>query len=165
MSKGKVGRFIGVVACAVAALGLATAAEAQQKKRVEFAGLKKDGFLIQSLNLDGKPVVVVGGNDEASTMYAAYELLERLGVVFQLTNDIIPERKPDLMIPTINVRMEPAMKYRGLHLRHFVRLRFRLYNARRLSVVRKRVPAGPKYLLTRHWLPESDLRQACWVVY
>jgi len=32
MSKGKVGRFIGVVACAVAALGLATAAEAQQKK-------------------------------------------------------------------------------------------------------------------------------------
>ncbi|MCI0627078.1 MAG: hypothetical protein L0387_36435, partial [Acidobacteria bacterium] len=63
-------------------------AEAQQKKLIEFTGLKKDGFLIQSLNLDGKPVVVVGGNDEAATMYAAYELLERLGVVFQLTNDI-----------------------------------------------------------------------------
>jgi len=95
-------------------------AEAQQKKLIEFTGLKKDGFLIQSLNLDGKPVVVVGGNDEAATMYAAYELLERLGVVFQLTNDIIPERKPDLTIPAMSVRMEPVLKYRGLHFRHFV---------------------------------------------
>jgi ABC-type branched-subunit amino acid transport system substrate-binding protein len=32
MSKGKIGRFVGVVACVLAALGLATAAEAQQKK-------------------------------------------------------------------------------------------------------------------------------------
>ncbi|MCI0621816.1 MAG: hypothetical protein L0387_09120, partial [Acidobacteria bacterium] len=41
-------------------------------------------------------------------------------VVFQLTNDIIPERKPDLTIPAMSVRMEPVLKYRGLHIRHFV---------------------------------------------
>src|SRR5882672_3102604 len=32
MSKGKIGRLVGVVVCAVAALGLGTAVEAQQKK-------------------------------------------------------------------------------------------------------------------------------------
>src|ERR1700751_4195789 len=32
MSKGKIGRIVGVVVCVLAALGLATAAEAQQKK-------------------------------------------------------------------------------------------------------------------------------------
>jgi hypothetical protein len=41
-------------------------------------------------------------------------------VVFQLTNDIIPERKPDLMLPEWKIKMEPAFKYRGLHYRHFV---------------------------------------------
>ena len=53
-------------------------------------------------------------------MYAAYELLERLGVVFQLTGDIIPQHVADLKLPAMNVRMEPSLKYRGLHMRHFV---------------------------------------------
>jgi hypothetical protein len=47
-------------------------------------------------------------------MYAAYELLERLGIVFQITNDIIPEQKPDLALPALDVRMEPMAKFRGL---------------------------------------------------
>ncbi|MCI0625641.1 MAG: hypothetical protein L0387_29025 [Acidobacteria bacterium] len=95
-------------------------AAAQRQRHVDFSGLKQDGFLLQSIAMEGKSALVVGGNDEAPTMYAAYELLERLGVVFQLTNDIIPERKPDLMIPAMSVRMEPVLKYRGLHIRHFV---------------------------------------------
>ena len=97
------------------------AAAAQEKQLARFAGLKPDGFVLQTIELDGRPVVVAGGNDEASTMYAAYELLERLGVVFQLTGDIIPERKSDLPLPVLDVRMEPVFKDRGMHCWHGIR--------------------------------------------
>jgi hypothetical protein len=95
-------------------------ASAQAKRLVDFAGLKQDGFIIQTVDLGGQPAIVAGGNDEASTMYAAYELLERLGVAFQLTGDIIPQQRRDLKLPAARVRMEPALRYRGLHMRHFV---------------------------------------------
>ena len=95
-------------------------ARAQGQGLVDFSNLKQDGFLLYTIELDGQPALVVAGNDEASTMYAAYDLLERLGIVFQITGDIIPEHKPNLSLPALRVRMEPALKYRGLHLRHFV---------------------------------------------
>ncbi len=95
-------------------------AAAEQNKLVDFAGLKPEGFIVQTLDLDGRPALVIGGNDEAATMYAAYELVERLGVAFQITGDIIPQRRPDLKLPAASVRMEPALKNRGLHMRHFV---------------------------------------------
>jgi hypothetical protein len=94
--------------------------DARRRGMVKFDGLKQDGFLLERINLENRPALIVGGNDEASTMYAAYDLLERLGIVFQITGDIIPERKPDLVLPTLQVRMEPMLKYRGLHIRHFV---------------------------------------------
>jgi len=97
------------------------AAAAEQKQLVRFAGLKPDGFVVRTVELDGRQAVVAGGNDEAATMYAGYELLERLGIVFQLTGDIIPERKPDLPLPALDVRMEPAFKDRGMHCWHGIR--------------------------------------------
>ena len=60
------------------------AAAADQKQLARFAGLKPDGFVLKRIDLDGVPVILAGGNDEAATMYAAYELLERLGIVFQI---------------------------------------------------------------------------------
>ncbi|MGC8640713.1 MAG: alpha-glucuronidase family glycosyl hydrolase [Isosphaeraceae bacterium] len=98
---------------------LATTAE--QKQLVRFAGLKPDGFIVRTVDLDGRPVILVGGNDEAGTMYAAYELLERLGIVFQLTNDLIPRPKHDLAIPALDLRKEPALKHRGMHCCHGIR--------------------------------------------
>lgn len=97
------------------------AAAAEQKQLVRFAGLKPDGFVLRTIEWDGRPAVVAGGNDETGTMYAAYELLERLGIVFQLTNDIIPQQKPDLSLPALDVRMEPALKHRGMHCCHGIR--------------------------------------------
>jgi hypothetical protein len=94
------------------------AAEAERAGGVRFAGLKPDGFVLKRVELNGTPLLVVGGNDETGTMYAAYELLERLGIVFQLTGDIIPQQKPDLPMPALDVRMEPAFKYRGIHCWH-----------------------------------------------
>lgn len=96
-------------------------AAAQEKKLIALAGLKPDGFVLKSVNLAGRPIIVAAGNDETGTMYAAYELLERLGVVFQLTGDIIPQTKPDLALPSLDVRMEPAFKHRGMHCWHGIR--------------------------------------------
>ncbi len=98
---------------------------------MQFAGLKPDGFVIRTIELDGQPAVMVGGNDEAATMYAGYELLERLGIVFQLTNDIIPQQKPDLALPALDVRMEPALKHRGMHCWHGIRWYMGLEDFRR----------------------------------
>jgi hypothetical protein len=104
---------------------------AQERGLVEFAGLKPDGFLLKTVDLAGRPAVLVGGNDEAATMYAAYELMERLGIVFQLTNDIIPQQKPDLALPALDVRMEPVLEDRGMHCCHGIRWYMSLDDFRR----------------------------------
>lgn len=107
------------------------AAAAEQKQLARFAGLKPDGFVLKRIELVGVPVLLAGGNDEPGTMYAAYELLERLGIVFQLTGDIIPQQKPDLAIPSLDVRMEPAFKDRGMHCWHGIRWYMGLADFRR----------------------------------
>jgi hypothetical protein len=55
------------------------AATAEDRQLAQFAGLKPDGVVLKRTELDGVPVLLAGGNDETGTMYAAYELLERLG--------------------------------------------------------------------------------------
>ena len=89
--------------------------EATAKKLVSFAGLKPDGFILRTMRLDGRQALVVGGNDEAATMYAAYDLLERYGAVFLLTGDILPERQANLPLRNLDVRSEPAFWRRGLN--------------------------------------------------
>ena len=90
-----------------------TAREAAGALHMNFSGLKPDGFLIKTGKLRNRAVVVVAGNDGASTMYGVYELIERLGVTFRLTGDIIPKPKDRLLIPSLDIRMEPAMPRRG----------------------------------------------------
>src|ERR1700761_4810639 len=84
-------------------------------KLAEFSGLKADGFVLKTISLEGHPALVVGGNDEAGTMYGAYDLIERYGAVFLLTGDILPEKKPNLELRAFNVRSEPAFSRRGLN--------------------------------------------------
>jgi len=96
-------------------------AKAQRQNLVDFASLKPDGFILKTVTLEDRTMILIGGNDEPGTMYAAYELLERLGIVFQLTNDIIPRQQPDLSVPLLDVRMEPAFKDRGMHCWHGIR--------------------------------------------
>ena len=93
-------------------------AASEKTRPLNFDTLKPDGFVLQSVELEGSPALVVGGKDEAGTMYAAYDLLERLGIVFQLTGDIIPDVKRDLSLPALDVRQEPARKRRGVHCCH-----------------------------------------------
>jgi hypothetical protein len=87
--------------------------EAVTKKLVTFDGLKADGFILKTLRLDGRQALVVGGHEDAATMYAAYDLLERYGAAFLLTGDILPEKKPTWELRDFNVRSNPAFQRRG----------------------------------------------------
>ena len=107
------------------------AAAAQEKQLVSFIGLKPEGLVLKTIELNGRPALVAGGNDEAGTMYAAYELLERLGIVFQLTGDVTAQQKPDLALPTLDMRMEPVLKDRGMHCCHGIRWYMGLEDFRR----------------------------------
>ncbi|NQU09487.1 hypothetical protein HQ590_01740 [bacterium] len=95
------------------------AARAESAGVVSFADLAEEGFLLKSVMWDGIPYLFIGGRDDRATMYAAYDFLERSGVSFQLTGDVIPVPQPDLAV-NLDVRQAPAIKRRGLHLRHFV---------------------------------------------
>ena len=86
---------------------------------VDFTALSAEGgYLLKTVALDGGAAIVAGGNDSTGTMYAAYELLEQLGLVFQLSNDVVPERKPTLDLPELDLAVNPARKYRGVHVWH-----------------------------------------------
>jgi hypothetical protein len=56
---------------------------------------------------------VIAGKDGFSTMYGVYDLVERLGVTFLLTGDIVPEPRATLSIPSLEVRSDPAFPRRG----------------------------------------------------
>ena len=88
--------------------------EGVAKRMASFENLKTDGFLLRTIRLDGRRALIVGGNTDAATMYAAYDLLERYGAVFLLTGDILPEKNPDWELRDLDVRSEPAFWRRGL---------------------------------------------------
>jgi hypothetical protein len=89
--------------------------DAAHRGQINFGGLKPQGYLLRRITLQGRSALVIGGNDEAGTMYAGYDLLERLGFVFLLTKDILPEKRADVALPALDERVEPAFRRRGLH--------------------------------------------------
>jgi hypothetical protein len=81
--------------------------------QIDFRGLKPEGFLLKTIELDGRPALVIGGSDEAGTLYGAYDWLERQGVVFQITDDIIPNYRDSLPLNHLDVRSAPSFSHRG----------------------------------------------------
>jgi hypothetical protein len=89
-------------------------ARAQAEGLADFASLGPEGYLIRQVALAGRPTLLCGGNDDRGDLYAVYNLLEHLGLVFQLTGDVVPEARPDLPFPDLDLRCEPALCHRGL---------------------------------------------------
>lgn len=87
--------------------------EASLAKVVNFTGLKSEGYIVKTGHLKKRPIIAVGGNDDAGTLYAVYELIEQLGVVFLLTGDVIPARQDTLTLRALDLRRQPAFPRRG----------------------------------------------------
>lgn len=85
----------------------------EEKLGLNRRALKAGGFVIWTGRVKNHPAVVVAGQDGISTLYGVYELVERLGVTFRLTGDIVPQRQDSLSIPSFDVRKEPAFARRG----------------------------------------------------
>jgi hypothetical protein len=89
--------------------------DAETKKLVAFEGLKAGGYILRDIELDGHSSLVAGGPDDASTMYAAYDLVERLGADFLITGDVLPAKRSDLQFSHMDFRSEPAFARRGIY--------------------------------------------------
>jgi hypothetical protein len=89
------------------------AKKAAEAGKVNFSNLKPEGFLVKTIKLGERPALVIGGNDEAGTLYGTYDWLERQGIAFQITGDIIPQTKASLPLSPLDVRSEPAFTQRG----------------------------------------------------
>ena len=75
--------------------------------------LQAEGYALKTLSWKGQPAVVVAGADDAGALYGTYELLEQLGIVFRLTGDVVPEQRPDLVVPRLDIKKSPAFRRRG----------------------------------------------------
>ena len=82
--------------------------------QLDFRGLKPEGFLLKTIDVKGRPALVIGGNDESGTLYGAYDWLERQGIVFQISKDIIPNHRDSLPLNRLDVRSAPAFAQRGM---------------------------------------------------
>ncbi len=90
-----------------------TVHEMLQSGMVNTNGLKPEGFALKTLAWKGHPTLAVVAMDEPGVLYGAYELLERLGITFRLTGDILPEKRTELAVASIDLQKSPALRRRG----------------------------------------------------
>ena len=81
--------------------------------RMGWAALRPEGFILKTLELEGRPTLIVGADDAAGALYGTYDWLERQGIVFQLNGDIIPARTDSLVLAPLNVLQESPFARRG----------------------------------------------------
>jgi len=104
---------------AVIVVGQPTAAGAQavaDKLGVndeQLAGLGSEGYRIKSTVIDGRRLAVVAGRERVGTLYAAYDLLYRLGCRWFAPGDLHEEVPPLEAIPDLDVTARPSFVSRG----------------------------------------------------
>ncbi|MBX9789677.1 MAG: hypothetical protein K2Y37_12240 [Pirellulales bacterium] len=75
--------------------------------------LSDQGFVIRSIERDGQPVLVVGGDRPVATLWAAYELGQQFGVRYLLTGDVYPAEAPKLRLSGFDFVAEPELRTRA----------------------------------------------------
>jgi len=70
------------------------------------------GIVLKRAELDGKPVLVVGGGSPQATLWAVYDLVERWGVRYLLHGDVLPEDPGEFHLPEQDVVLEPKLRVR-----------------------------------------------------
>ncbi len=74
--------------------------------------LSDQGHLVRSIQVEGKPALIVGGGSPVATMWAAYELGHHFGIRYALFGDMFPVVTPELKLEDIDILLEPALRLR-----------------------------------------------------
>ena len=62
--------------------------------------------------VDENTMLLAGGSD-AATAWAVYDLLERYGVRFLLSGDVLPKQADDFRLPEVDATFEPVQNLRA----------------------------------------------------
>ncbi|MCS7254621.1 MAG: DUF4838 domain-containing protein [Armatimonadetes bacterium] len=83
----------------------------------ELKGLGQEGYIIKSVRLRGRRVVVIAGSERVGTLYGVYDFLHRLGVRWYAPDEIGEEvvQRELIDIPDLDVRESPKFLLRGFH--------------------------------------------------
>jgi len=83
--------------------------------RAAVASLQAQQYILKTIPLDGRRVLLVAGGDEVGTLYGAYRLAECLGVRFYLHGDVIPDEPMRFELPQLDEQGKPLFGLRGLN--------------------------------------------------
>lgn len=86
---------------------------AQLAGNLDWDSLVADGFYLQTVRRS-PDVLVVGGRSPRATLFGVYELLERWGMRFSLSEDIFPEKPSPLRLASFDEKCAPAYAIRGM---------------------------------------------------
>jgi len=78
------------------------------------SSLETQQYLLRTMNIGDREVVLITGGDSVGTLYGAYRFAEHLGVRFYLHGDTIPDERIALKIPDLDERGEPLFELRGI---------------------------------------------------
>lgn len=98
----------------IVAVGAAAMAAAERAGGV--AGLEALGeqeIFLRTVTERSRPLLLLTGGSPAAVQWAVYAFLEHLGFGFFLGGDAIPTAQPDLAVPWLEVREQPAFEIRG----------------------------------------------------
>ncbi len=82
------------------------------------ASLKSLGpqeYVIKTAGKGAHPSVIIVGGDDIGTLYGAYHFLEKMGIRFNLHQDVIPDKKINLALPDVDETGKPLFELRGLN--------------------------------------------------
>jgi hypothetical protein len=78
--------------------------------------LGEQEIVVASGSYAGQPAVAITGGSPAAVLWATYAFLEKLGVVFEFSGEILPPKRQALDLSGIGIRQTPSIKERGLRL-------------------------------------------------
>ncbi|MBI9063416.1 MAG: hypothetical protein JEZ14_15645 [Marinilabiliaceae bacterium] len=82
------------------------------------SGLKEQAYRLKSDKTPKEIKLTISGGSLIAVYYGICDLVEQLGVRFQIEGDVIPDEKIKLSIPDLDFTREPLFKNRGLNPYH-----------------------------------------------
>ncbi len=89
-------------------------AHANERGLIAISRLGRDDYIIKRTTMDGKPLLIITGDNERAAMYGVFAFFEKLGCRFLISGDVLPEMNPKMPIPALNLLAHTDNSWRGL---------------------------------------------------